>query len=222
MNGRRLHHTCCMWLACRRFCFSLNVLFCLSAGQVDAACSGQGTVCYCHFIPPSQPEACVIHLHQRDVVSLFEWKQSLWSDRKRLNGEMEEGGMFCKNSQLDEWNHWRTFCLLSVVTLLVKLLSPSLYFFHVKWVLFCFHLFGVCPQLPSPLAAAHRTSSWGFFCNCYACFPAGGVLLPGGVSDSDGGGGDAHQAGSRQGRAGEVSAIQRRLQRSQERKGRVY
>lgn len=49
--------------------------------------------------------------------------------------------------------------------------------------------------------------------------PAGGVLLSGGVFGSDGGRGDAHQAGPRQGRAGEVSAIQRSLQRSQERKG---
>lgn len=52
--------------------------------------------------------------------------------------------------------------------------------------------------------------------------PAGGVFLSSGVLGSDGGGGDAHQAGSRQGRAGEVSAIQRRLQRSQERKGSAW
>lgn len=50
----------------------------------------------------------------------------------------------------------------------------------------------------------------------------GGVLLPGGVSGPDGGGSDAHQAGTRQGRAGEVSAIQGHLQRSQERKGRNH
>lgn len=54
------------------------------------------------------------------------------------------------------------------------------------------------------------------------CLPTGGVFLPSGVFDSDGGGGDAHQAGSRQGRAGEVSTVQGCLQRSQERKGRIY
>ncbi len=53
-------------------------------------------------------------------------------------------------------------------------------------------------------------------------FAPGGVLLPSGVSGSDGGGGDAHQTGSGQGRAGEVSAVQRRLHRPQERKGRYH
>lgn len=49
--------------------------------------------------------------------------------------------------------------------------------------------------------------------------PPGGVLLPGGVSDTDGGGGDAHPPGAGQSRAGEVPAVQGRLQRAQERKG---
>lgn len=57
--------------------------------------------------------------------------------------------------------------------------------------------------------------------NVSSLFLPGGVLLPSGVSGSDGGGGDAHQTGSRQGRAGEVSAVQRHLQRSQERKGNI-
>lgn len=43
-------------------------------------------------------------------------------------------------------------------------------------------------------------------------FLLGGVLLPGAVPGSDGGGGDAHQTGSGQGRAGEVSTVQRYLQ----------
>lgn len=48
---------------------------------------------------------------------------------------------------------------------------------------------------------------------------AGGVLLPYGVPGSHCGGGDAHQTGSGQGRAGEVSAVQRHLHRPQEGKG---
>lgn len=58
---------------------------------------------------------------------------------------------------------------------------------------------------------------------CAVCvFPAGGVLLPGRVSGSDSGGGDAHQTGSGQSRAGEVSTVQRHLHRPQERKGRYH
>lgn len=53
-------------------------------------------------------------------------------------------------------------------------------------------------------------------------FPPGGVLLPSGVPGSHGGGGDAHQTGSGQGRTGEVSAVQRHLHRPQERKGRRH
>lgn len=53
-------------------------------------------------------------------------------------------------------------------------------------------------------------------------FATGGVPLPSGVSGSDCGGGDAHQAGSGQGRAGEVSAVQRNLHFPQERKGRHH
>ncbi|XP_069028128.1 protein spire homolog 1 isoform X5 [Embiotoca jacksoni] len=44
----------------------------------------------------------------------------------------------------------------------------------------------------------------------------GGVLFPCGVSVSDGGGGDAHQTGAGEGRAGEVPAVQRGLPRHEE------
>lgn len=56
-------------------------------------------------------------------------------------------------------------------------------------------------------------------CGLWSAFPSGGVLLPCGVSGADGGGGDAHPAGARQSRAGEVPAVQGRLQRPEEGKG---
>ena len=57
-------------------------------------------------------------------------------------------------------------------------------------------------------------------CVCVCAYPvAGGVLLPSGVSVPNGGGGDAHQTGAGQGRAGEVPAVQGRLQRHEEGKG---
>lgn len=50
---------------------------------------------------------------------------------------------------------------------------------------------------------------------------AGGVLFPCGVSVTDSGGGDAHQAGAGESRAGEIPAVQRHLQRNEEGEGNV-
>lgn len=58
-----------------------------------------------------------------------------------------------------------------------------------------------------------------YFVDEVCAFPPGGVLLPSAVSGPHSGGGDAHQAGSCQGRAGEVPTVQRNLHRPQERKG---
>ena len=55
-------------------------------------------------------------------------------------------------------------------------------------------------------------------CVC-VCTCTGGVLFPGRVSISDRGGSDAHQTGAGEGRAGEVPAVQGRLQRPEEGKG---
>lgn len=62
----------------------------------------------------------------------------------------------------------------------------------------------------------------GRFVHVMCAFPAGGVLLPSGVSGSHSGGGDAHQTGPGQGRAGEVPAVQRHLHRPQKRKGKRH
>ncbi len=51
------------------------------------------------------------------------------------------------------------------------------------------------------------------------CVWTGGVLFPGGVSGSDGGGSDAHSAGFGRSRTGEVSAVQRHLQCYEEGEG---
>lgn len=53
------------------------------------------------------------------------------------------------------------------------------------------------------------------------CVSAGGILFPCGVSVSDSGGGNAHQAGAGQGRAGEVPAVQRHLHCNEEGKGNI-
>lgn len=62
-------------------------------------------------------------------------------------------------------------------------------------------------------------SIWAYACNDVSCVCLGGILLPGGVSDSDCRGSDAHQTGSGQSRAWKVSAVQRCLQFPEKRKG---
>lgn len=87
-----------------------------------------------------------------------------------------------------------------------------------------FHLQQIPLLFSSGLSDSWSAYVWvDLFMWCvFVFFPAGGVLLPSGVSGSHRGGGDAHQTGPGQGRAGEVPAVQRHLHRPQERKGKRH
>lgn len=145
------------------------------------------------------------------------------------------------DSLLCQWNHhlWFTESIeeTGVVTFTTSSHAWSFGVSGVLWVCFLFfcHYCLDCAfcrgvshwqQIPSHLAVGLFGVIRILLCMCmgsllmWCVSPPGGVLLPSGVSGSDSGGGDAHQTSSGQGRAGEVSAVQRHLHRPQERKGR--